>query len=230
MMHFKSRMFLACWALLGGLLFLTSACSSEKPAAPAPAAAAKTPPAMPQPEFWGDLKPIVSVKELMHDMIDPIADNIFDSVSSVVGAKGKVVEKLPKTDDDWDKVRIGAVTLVEGANLLKIARPFAPADAPDDSAGPDATELSTAQITEKRAKDPVEWNARVEALRNVGLSALDVIKKKDAAKLWDVSDALDEACENCHRSYWYPKEDDAFYNRIDTVLRDMHKRTAAPKK
>src|SRR5262249_8102317 len=150
MMHVQSRQFLAGCALLAGLAFLTSACSSDKPASPAPAVAAQTPPAIaiPQPEFWGDLKPIVTVKELMRDMIDPIADNIFDSVSTVV-IKGKTQEKVPKTDEDWDKVRVGAVTLVEGANLLKIARPFAPPDAP----GPDATELSTAEITQKRAKD-----------------------------------------------------------------------------
>src|SRR5689334_24033578 len=126
-------------------------CSSEKPAPPPPAAQAATSkaPSSPQPEFWGELKPIVRVKELMHDLIDPLADNIFDAVSTVSTGKG-TQEKVPKTDEDWDKLRIGAVTLVEGANLLKIARPFAPADAKDDSSGPDATELSTAEITAKR--------------------------------------------------------------------------------
>jgi hypothetical protein len=206
-------------ALLLGLGFLVPACSSEKPAPP-PAPATNASPAPASAELWGDLKAMVSVKELMHDMIDPIADNIFDAVSTVTTPKG-TVEKLPKTDDDWDKLRIGAVTMVEGANLLRIARPFAPADAKDDSAGPDATELSTAEITAKRQRDPVEWNARVEALRNVGLQVLDIIKKKDTKELWDASDNLDTACENCHKSFWYPKEDDEFYRKLNVRLKDF---------
>ena len=49
------------------------------------------------------MKPVVSVKELMHDMIDPLADNIFDAVGTTISGKG-VVEKTPKTDEDWEKV------------------------------------------------------------------------------------------------------------------------------
>jgi len=39
--------------------------------------------AAPRPELWGDLKPVVSVKELMRDMIDPLADDIFDAAQIV---------------------------------------------------------------------------------------------------------------------------------------------------
>jgi hypothetical protein len=204
---------------LCGLVLLISACSSEKSAAPPPPATNASPARVPA-ELWGDLKPIVSVKELMHDLIDPLADNIFDAVSTVTTPKG-MQEKVPKTDDDWDKLRIGAVTLVEGANLLRIARPFAPSGAKDDSGGPDATELSTAEITAKRQADPVEWNARVEALRNVGLEVLDIIKRKDTKELWDASDNLDTACENCHKTFWYPKEDAEFYGKLNRRLKDF---------
>ena len=60
----------------GALMY---ACSSPQPAAAPPRA----------PELWGDMKPVVSVKELMRDMIDPIADNIFDAVSIVVDARAR---------------------------------------------------------------------------------------------------------------------------------------------
>ena len=32
--------------------------------------------------------------------------------------------------------------------------------------------------------DPVEWNARIEALRNVALEVLDIAKRKDVASCW----------------------------------------------
>ncbi len=166
------------------------------------------------------MKAVVSVKELMRDMLDPASDYIFDAVS-VVDSKGRTVEKMPKTDEDWEKIRIGAVTLAEGASLLKIPRPFAPAGDENNSTGPDAEELSPAQILAKLEKDPVQWNARIEALRNVGLQVLDIVRTKDTKQLWDASDNLDTACENCHVNYWYPGEGELF-KRLDRRLADLY--------
>jgi hypothetical protein len=211
-----------CLATCSGLLFLgvlTSACSSSKPA-PAPPRA---------PELWGELKPVVSVKELMHDMIDPIADNIFDAVGTVTTPKG-VVETAPTTDEDWEKIQIGAVTMAEGASLLKIPRPFAPPGDQNNSAGPDAPELSPAQIKAKLEADPVEWNARIEALRNVGLQVMDIVKRKDVKELWDASDNLDEACENCHKSFWYPGENAQFYQKLNHRLREFEQQSSGSDK
>jgi hypothetical protein len=188
---------------------LMSRCSSSKPTS-VPTST---------PELWGDLKPAVSVKELMRDMLDPLADNIFDAVSTVVTKDG-TVEKVPKTDEDWEKIRIGAVTLAEGAYLLKIPRPFAPPGDENNSTGPDAVELPPDKIAAKVKADPVEWNARIEALRNVGLEVLDIVKRRDVKELWDAGENLDIACESCHRSYWYPGETSRFYQKLDRRLEE----------
>jgi len=185
------------------------ACSSSKPT---PIAAHTTAVSQTAP-LWGDLKPVVSVRELMKYMIDPVADNIFNAVGTTVSKQG-IVDVEPKTEEDWDKVRIGAVSLAESADLLRIRRPFTPPGDENDSTGPDAVELSPAQITAKVERDPVEWNARVEALRNVALEALDVARRKDVNELWDVGENLDKACEACHRSYWYPGEGAEFYEKL----------------
>jgi len=162
---------------------------------------------------WGDFKPVMSVKELMKYTIDPLSDNIFNSVSSTITRDG-MVDVEPRTDSDWEKIQVGAVTLAEGANLLKIRRPFAPPGDDNNSIGPDASELSPAEIMAKVERDPVEWNARIEALRNVALEVLDIVKRRDVNELWDAGENLDHACEACHRSYWYPAEDAAFYLRL----------------
>lgn len=198
---------------------LVSACWSPKPT-PAPARVV---------ELWGELTPVVSVKELMRDMLDPIADNIFESVRIVVTKKG-TVETSPKTEQDWERIRIGAVTLAEGVYLLKIPRPFAPPGDLNNSTGPDAVELSPDQITAKVKADPVEWNARIEALRNVGRQVLDIVKRKDAQELWDAGENLDIACESCHRSYWYPGETSRFYQRLDRRLRELPQPSPDPRK
>src|SRR5262245_3844007 len=104
-----------------------------------------TPPPSPgkslAPQLLGDITPVGSVKELMQYMIDPISDNIFDAVTSDVTPKG-IVDRKPTTDEDWEKVQIGAITLAEGIALLKVPRPFTPAGDVNNSTGPNPPELS----------------------------------------------------------------------------------------
>jgi hypothetical protein len=198
-------------SILALLCVWASSCSSKAAPAPAPPRA---------PELWGDLKPVVSVKELMRDMIDPASDFVFDSVGTVISRKG-VVETSPKTDADWEKIRVGAVTLAEGIYLLKVPRAFAPPGDENNSTGPDPEELSPAQITAKIEKDPVLWNAKIEALRNVGLEVMDIVKRKDVNELWDAGENLDQACESCHLQFWYPGEIE-YLKKLDLKLQQLY--------
>ena len=178
------------------------------------------PPPLPAPVLLGDLKPVVSVKELMRDMIDPASDFVFDSISTVMSKKG-VVETEPRTDAEWEKVRFGAVTMAEGIYLLKIPRPFTPPGDENNSTGPEPEELSPAQIMAKLKADPVLWNAKIEALRNVGLEVLEIVKKRDAKLLWDAAEDLDQACEGCHIEYWYPGEAE-YLKKLDLRLEELY--------
>jgi hypothetical protein len=210
MMPLPVRTSFSIRTVLALLAVLASACSpSQTP----------PPPNRTDTALLGEFKPIVSVKELMQFMIDPVADNIFDAVGTVITAKG-VVETAPMSDEEWDKVRVGAVSLVEGVYLLKVPRPFAPAGDENNSIGEGASELPPAQITAKVKADPVLWNAKIEALRNVGLEVLEIVKKKDAQALFSAAGDLDEACEGCHLEYWYPGEKD-LGPRLDRRLREL---------
>jgi hypothetical protein len=206
---------LALAAFAAGLF---SACSSSSSKPPAATTA-------PAPALWGDMKPVVSVKELMRDVLDPASDYIFDAVK-ITTTKNGTVENMPKTDEDWSKLRIGATTLAEGVYLLKIPRPFAPAGDENNSTGPEATELSPAQIKAKLEQDPVLWNAKIEALRNVGLEVLEIVKKKNSAELWEASYNLDQACESCHMQYWYPG-DKALLEKVDRQLYELYEKPSA---
>ena len=102
------------------LIGATPGCSStkEKPSPRQPAA--DVPAAPDHSALWGDMKPVVSVKELMRDMIDPASDYVFDSIGTIV-TKGRRHEVAPKTDADWDRIRIGGVMMAEGASLPKLS-------------------------------------------------------------------------------------------------------------
>jgi cytochrome c556 len=179
----------------------------------------KAAPAAVQP----DLAPLVSIKELMENIIDPIADNIFDAVGTDASEKG-VVETKPTTDEDWAKVKQGAVTLAEGTNLLKMPRAVAPPGDKNNSGGPNAPELSPEQIQAKIDQDRALWNKHVNELRDSALKVLDIVKAKNTDALFQAGSELDRVCENCHLEYWYPGDKQA-------VLEDEQKRaTITPPK
>ena len=179
-------------ALAVALAAVTSACNAKPEATAAP-----VPPA---------LTPVLSVKELMQHIVDPQADLAFDAVSVDVGPHG-VVETVPKTDEDWTRIERGMWVLAEASNLLKMPRKMAPdGDANTESGGP---ELTPAQIEAKLAQHPALWNSHADQLRAEALKIVDIVKARDAQKLFDAGTALDRACEACHLDFWYPGDRDA---------------------
>ncbi|MBM3778165.1 MAG: hypothetical protein FJW23_07980 [Acidimicrobiia bacterium] len=156
------------------------------------------------PALWGlQMTPVVPVTEFMRDLLQPAADTLFTSVSVVVDKDGES-EYGPRTDEDWARLRTAAVTIAESVFLLKIPRPIAPE--PDRERH--ETELTAAQVLEKLQEDTVLWDARIQAVRNVALQAIDVVERRDTEELWDVGANLYQACQNCHYDYWYPAQRD----------------------
>ncbi len=169
-----------------------------------------------KPAPTADMKPYVTVKELMQNIIDPIADNVFDAVATDVTEKG-VVETKPETDEQWAKVMQGAVTLAEGTNLLKLPRRVAPPGDKNNSGGPNAPELSPEQIQAKIDGDRALWAKHADELRDEALKVMDIVRARNADALFDAGSRIDRACENCHLEYWYPGDRKA-------VLEDEAKR------
>jgi cytochrome c556 len=159
--------------------------------------------AAPHTLIGAPMTPVVSVKELMKYMIDPVSDNIFDAVWWDA-TKAGVVKHEPKTEADWDRVRTGAVSLAEGIQLLKVPRRWTPPGDVNNSTGANPPELSPAQMQAKLERDPVLWEAKIQALRNAALEIVEVVNKKDVDALFSASEDVDQACEACHLEYWYP--------------------------
>ena len=147
--------------------------------------------------------PVLSVKELMEHIVDPIADWIFDAAVIDVSEKG-TVETKPLTDEDWLKVERGALILAESANLLKMPRTMVPAGDKSLNTAPGGPELTPAEIEAKVKQDPAAWNKHADGLRAAALESLKIIKSRDAEGLFTVGDKIDKACEACHLEYWYP--------------------------
>src|SRR5678816_978173 len=76
-----------------------------------------------------------SIKDLMDAMVDPSAEYLFDNIVEIVDEKG-IIDKSPKTNDEWKEARRRAVLLFEAPNLLvtpgrKVARAGDKAEYPE---------------------------------------------------------------------------------------------------
>ena len=174
-----------------------AACTQKAtpPPAAATTAAAETP-----------MVPVGTVKDVMKGIVDPTSKAIWDAVGTESGKNG-IVEKVPKTDDEWAVLEHSALSLAEAANLLKIpGRHIALPEQANDKTAKDAPELTPAQIEEKVNKDRGAWDVKADALRMTATKAIAAAKAHDKDGILNVGEEIDNACESCHKVYWYPDE------------------------
>jgi hypothetical protein len=144
-----------------------------------------------------------SIKDLMESIIDPSADALWGAVGTVIDKEG-VHETFPKTPEEWLELRRAAVRIIEGSNLLMMpGREAAPAGTKSENPG---IELEPAEITALIKRNRKSFDASARALRVLGLEALRATETKDAALLLDIGGRMQDLCESCHKSFWYPLE------------------------
>jgi hypothetical protein len=183
---------------MGAVLVLATAC--QAPQTPAPAAHEQ--PAAVDPGY----RPVSTIKDIMDSMVDYNSDWLWDAVSTEYTAKG-VIDRRPKTDDDWKEARKHAISLLEASNLLlmpgrAVAKPGEKSENPGIEEGPE-------EIKALMDADRASWVQYAHGLFDSTKLMLDAIDKKDADQLLDLGDQLDQACEKCHTQYWYPHQFDA---------------------
>ena len=146
---------------VSGIGFVIAAGRTARTAGPA---AAPTVPATP---------PVATVKHVMRAMTMPNAAAIWDSVSTIVDAKG-VTENQPRTEEDWAAVAASAAVLAESANML---------------------------LTEGRAIDRGDWAKFAIELRDSANTALEAAEKKNPPGILAVGEVINASCDACHERY-----------------------------
>ena len=182
---------LSATVFLGALLTVSACQSSASTPAPAPAPA--------QPVY----APTATIKDIMLSIVDPAADVVWLSVTTVQSSAG-TVDTAPKNEEEWKKVRQGAIALTEAANLLMM--PGRHVAGPGEKSETPGVELEPSEMEELIKKDRGAWEMRATKLHEAGLAVLQAIDAKDSQKVFEVGEQIEQACENCHRQYWYPNE------------------------
>ncbi len=166
----------------------------------APVTVATTPAPAPLP----GPKPVASVLDLMSGQLAPTSEILWGAVGTTSGPKGPI-EKKPTTDADWAELRRQALILAETANLLAVeGREVAhPGQKYLNPPGPGdlSPEKSQALIAAERPT----WLAYALVLQSSALATIKAIDARDVDAFTEAGGAIDEACEQCHKRFWYPE-------------------------
>lgn len=146
------RSILICLALL------LTACEQQEPA---------------KQDIGIPFKPTGDVSHLMHWVLDPAADKIWDSAGEIITAEG-VRDLRPTTDEGWLAVEQSATVVAETGNLLMMPG---------------------------YARDEGNWRELSLALIDAGLRAKAAAAEKNADKLFDNGGHLYRVCVSCHSVY-----------------------------
>lgn len=175
------------------LSFTLAACSAQGPAPVTASAPA---------QFPSSLQPVATIQELMQAEVDASADNIWDAVETTTTRAGDQ-NKQPRTAEEWQEVRRNAIVLIEAANLLTVEpRKLAAAPFPAEAAGA----LNSAEIERRIAGNRAAFNQYAVTLRRTAQTLLTAIDAHDAQALVSAGGVLDEVCESCHMTFWYPNQ------------------------
>jgi hypothetical protein len=148
-------------------------------------------------------KPTASIQEIMASIVDPAADTLWESVGSTVSAKG-TEDREPRIDEEWQQVRRSAITLIESTNLLMMdGRRIVPVGGrlADEGLPGVLNAVEAQQLLNTQHPTFVQF---ASALHDVGEQMLKAIDAKDPAAVMNVGTAMDEVCESCHTTFWYP--------------------------
>jgi cytochrome c556 len=153
-----------------------------------------------------DPEKMATMRELMDAMIDPNADFLFETIVEIVDETG-IIDKTPKTDEEWQEVRRRALILSEASILIaspgrRVAKPGERAEFPE-------VELHPEQIQKMIDDDRESFIRRAQRLQDAAGLALKAIDARDKAALFDALGTVDKACESCHLHYWYPNDERA---------------------
>ena len=115
----------------------------------------------------------LNMRDLMNNVLDPAADEIWESVGTVITMEG-TFERAPSTDDEWAGLKGSAMRLGEAGNLLML---------PARSGG-----------------NP-EWIKHALSLIEQSNRALKAAEARDKDAIFTIGGDIYDVCTNCHKQF-----------------------------
>ena len=145
--------------------------------------------------------PGATVAEIMEDTVMPAAEVLWDATAVWITREGEV-DHTPQNDEEWQKVDRSRIAMEAAVAALlvpgrRVEEPGAAVEYPEE-------ELTPEEIEAGIGREPAVWVAMVHALEATIKQAGQAIADQDVDALTEIGAAIDQACEACHRHFWYP--------------------------
>ena len=109
----------------------------------------------------------------MEGTVQPAAEVFWGSVSTTISAAG-IEEKFPKTDEEWEAVWGGAMTIAESGNLLMMP---------------------------SRMREDADWTRLSTALVDIGVEAAKAARTRNPETVLEVGERVYNVCTECHMKF-----------------------------
>lgn len=116
------------------------------------------------------MHPYASVTEIVDAIVAPDSQAIFDAVAYENGR----LTRAPRGDDQWNRLKLQALSIAEAGNLL---------------------------MMKGRAKDAGDWMTFSHAMSARAAAVADAAAAKDPDRLLEAGGELYETCTACHMKY-----------------------------
>jgi hypothetical protein len=145
----------------------------------------------------GNLKSSETIQELMLSLIEPTSDWLWDSAN-----RSGIVEKQPRTNEEWVAVRQQAVTLLDAAKRLSEGgRRVAVKDSKFEIPGIKKSPEDIQQLIDAKPEIFFRYAQQFQAAAEETLAAVDA---RNTTALLEIGGRVDNTCEQCHKTFWYP--------------------------
>jgi hypothetical protein len=150
--------------------------------------------------------PRANVQLTMLTMVNPQALALWDITNNSQDEAGNLDAKKINAAS-WSKLLKTGKALEKGGRTLATSSGVIAAAPGAKLQDEDNTGTSkAAEVQRYLDAKPAEFRKRAEELQKTGTSIVEAATKHDTKKLAELSDSLNEVCEDCHKVFWHPQQ------------------------
>jgi hypothetical protein len=146
----------------------------------------------------------LDVRRAMQDGINPATMAIWDIGNNAMGDDGGI-DPAQMTPEKWAQLEISARDLRNVALTIHEAGAFISAS-PDNLPEAEEGAVSMEDVQKYLDANPEGVRAAAQALADHAGLIANAAKARDAAAAGDLIGQMDQVCEACHATYWYPDQ------------------------
>lgn len=150
--------------------------------------------------------PKANLQLTMLSKVNPNGLALWDVTNNAMDDNGNIDPKKINATT-WAKLLEIGKALEEGGRTLATSNGIvaAPAGAKLQDEG-NAGASKAADVQRYLDAKPAEFRKHATELQKTGAGIVDAVTRRDGKKLTQLSNSLDEVCENCHVVFWYPQQ------------------------